>query len=235
VFEVKVVARRCIANHHQRRRPATPAGRQPGRYLVSCALALSCLALAACSGSPPGPDGAERPPFPELNAFPTTPPLEGTLEDRRQIGNELLADRTRQVQSAAELDYRVGRTDAPPPEPPPPPVMPPTPPPPPLLPRAASADVDATFLRQQIYSEINSDSLNFYMDVLARAPVDIDPLSAQLSLERQEAASRGSQFFGSGPGVATTPVLPSWTSYEPTLDGWLRTLGLMPEPPPPSP
>lgn len=189
---------------------------------------LGVLLLAGCGGTPQ-PEPPARPPFPELGDFPARPQPEGTLALRRDLGNELLTTRAQQQQAARELDFRVGRTAVPPGEVGPAPVMPPIPPALPPLVRAASVDVDATFLRQQIYSELTTDSLNFYMDLVARAPVDIDPLSARLSLERQEAALRGSQFFGSSPGVMGTPVLPDWGSYEPILDGWLRRVGLMAE------
>lgn len=83
------------------------------RAMLLVALLASCQSTAPAPGdSPPRP----VPPgdYPDLASVPPRPQLSYTVEQRRAIGNQLVADRANARYRAAELAYATGATSEPP-------------------------------------------------------------------------------------------------------------------------
>jgi hypothetical protein len=182
-------------------------------HWAAVAVLAATVLLGACT---PPPDPFGKPPpsnYPELGEFPARPTPPDTDEERRQASNELLTDLARQRYAMEELRYRVGLTRSRPSEPVFVPSLPPpdAPVPPPPLP--PSENLEARFLRQQIRAEIESDSLNDFLDRVAAEPVVLDPLAAN-----ELPAEEPSAFFGGEDTPPKSPEYPDWSGYVPLLD-----------------
>jgi hypothetical protein len=76
----------------------------------------ACEPAAAPGQSPARP--ASPASYPDLADIPPRPKLSETLEQRREMGNQLAAERENAIRRAAEFAYAAGRAAAPPPAPP---------------------------------------------------------------------------------------------------------------------
>lgn len=193
--------------------------------LIGRALILLPL-LAGCAADRPGdPPPLTGTAWPDLRTVPRPPESTDTAEERADIGDDLLATRAAQAYERDLLRWRVGLIGQRPEAPGPSPTLP-RPKglklPEPLL---AADSLEARFLRQQIRSEVNSEGLNDFLDVVAIERVDVSPLD-RLTPERAPAdgvqlpGSLGRSARAERPGRSAPPG-------RPLLD---RLLGIDPPP-----
>jgi hypothetical protein len=189
----------------------------PGlRWFASLVLLVPALFPAGCGG------------YPDLRDVPPRPTDMAPLETRAEIGNELLADLDRQRYERELLRYRVGLVDRPP-DPP----LPRAPLGPPqererVVVLAPGENLPARFLRQQIRAEIDSDTLNGFMNRIAADPLAIDPLA--YGLEDQESPAEPSVFgFEAEVDELNAALYRPTSSAAPLLDRFLVAVGAWPQ------
>ncbi len=140
--------------------------------MLACALVLGML--TACESSPPPGQSPARPvppgPYPDLASIPPRPQLGYTVEQRREIGNQLVADREHARYAAAQLAYATGATTEQPQPPAPPPAAAPAPPPPPSP--EGDASIAAAYLDTNLSDVRDTGKLRQFMRRLDREAPD---------------------------------------------------------------
>lgn len=163
VDEGRVVAN-GVARPGRTRKPRATA-RAIGRSRTS-ALLLPVVVLLGCAGS----SGA-----PSLHDVPPRPHPSYTAEQRRELGNELLADRELARWEDQQLRFRTGKTALPPPpEAPRPPRLPPVAEGGTAGPRAAP-NLEAAIVEARVRAESDDGSLNSFLRQLVRRQPDAEP------------------------------------------------------------
>lgn len=161
---------RVVANGAARRGRTPklrPTARPLGRYrAVALLLPASLVVVAGCT-APPG--------APYLHEVPQRPRPGFTAEERRELGNALLADREVARWEGEQLRFRTGKTALPPPpEPPPPPRLPPGADDGPAGQRVV-ANLEAAIVVARVRAESDDGSLNSFLRQLVRRQPDTEP------------------------------------------------------------
>ena len=168
-------------------------------------LLLLGLLLSGCqpaSGPEPGVSPAQPASpaaYPDLASVPPRPRLTYTVEQRREIADELVADREHASYRRAELDYATGRSRTPPaPLPPAPPA-----PAPAAAPEVGPPPGDAAIARQYVETSLNEASDDRDLgDFMKRIDRKIpDPAGPATVVEAVEAVMPG----GSAPAAEAQP------------------------------
>jgi outer membrane protein OmpA-like peptidoglycan-associated protein len=175
------------------------------RSIVPAGLLLLGLLLSGCqpaSGPEPGVSPAQPASpaaYPDLASVPPRPRLTYTVEQRREIADELVADREHASYRRAELDYATGRSATPPaPLPPAPPA-----PAPAAAPEVGPPPGDAAIARQYVETSLNEASDDRDLgDFMKRIDRKIpDPAGPATVVEAVEAVMPG----GSAPAAEAQP------------------------------
>lgn len=159
---------RVVANGVARpgRTPKPRAAARPIGRARTSALLLPVVLLVGCAGS----SGA-----PSLHEVPPRPHPSYTAEQRRELGNALLADRELARREGQELRFRTGKTALPPPpEAPLPPRLPPVAEGGTAGPRAAP-NLEAAIVEARVRAESDDGSLNSFLRQLVRRQPDAEP------------------------------------------------------------
>jgi hypothetical protein len=133
-----------------------------GGWILALLLLGGCQEPAGSGTSPAVP--AAPGDYPDLASVPPRPQLSYTIEQRREIADQLVADRENARHREAELAYATGRSDTPPP--PPPAAAPPAPEAPQPAPAAPAAAApvepagDAAIARAYVDENLNASNTN---------------------------------------------------------------------------
>lgn len=174
------VANRALASRQPASHATGPLCRERTRRRRCAALTVALILglLTGCESSPPAGQSPPRPvppgPYPDLASVPPRPQLGYTVEQRRAIGDQLVADREHARYAAAQLAYATGATTEPPQPPAPPPAAPPAPPPP--APPEGDASIAAAYLDTNLSDVRDTGKLRQFMRRLDReAPDPVGP------------------------------------------------------------
>jgi hypothetical protein len=184
------------------------------------ALALLLVLLGGCQGSAPAEgDGPAEPlppgEYPDLASVPPRPRLTYTVEQRRAIGDQLVADRENARYRAAELAYDTGRSAEPPPPPPEAPAAPAAAPPPPPPP-AGDGPIARAYVDDNLDTSRDTGKLRRFMRRLdRRLPDPVGPPSVAVAVGLAGPAGDTPAAGGAAPAApAASPPQPQASALE---------------------